>query len=415
MQGNFSYHNPTKLYFGDESLKYLKDELTNYGPVVLLNYGSGSVKRNGIYDQVVTILKEAGKTIVENPGVMSNPTLEKLHEGIKIAREHNVDLILSLGGGSVCDYSKGVAASVFYDSDYWDQFWLKQQNPPVGQKILPVGCILTMAGTGSEMNAGTVITDAEHTFKVGHVFDDRLMPKFSILNPKFTMTVPDNQMKAGIYDIMNHIMEQYFSDFDDNTSDYLAEGLMRSLIVASRIAVKNPQDYEARSNIMWTATWALNTLIGLGKHQDWMVHMIGHSLGAWTHAPHGYCLASVSMAYYHRAMKAVIKQEQSDACIDSAEHEQTRPKVKAALPKFVRFAKNVWNIQGDGMTDEQIAEAGLEALKNWMLEIGLPLTISAIGATLDMIPGITQGTICYPAGYLDLKPDDITELLKESM
>ena len=390
MQGNFSYHNPTKLYFGDESLNYLKDELVNFGPVVLLNYGSGSVKRNGIYDQVVAILKEAGKTIVENPGVMSNPTLEKLREGIRIARENNVDWILALGGGSVCDYSKAVAASVFYEGDYWDKFWLKQQQPDAGQKILPVGCILTMAGTGSEMNAGTVITDAEHTFKVGHVFDDRLMPKFSILNPKFTMTVPLNQMKAGIYDIMNHIMEQYFSDFDDNTSDYLAEGLMRSLITASRIAVKDPQDYEARSNIMWTATWALNTLIGLGKREDWMVHMIGHSVGAWTHSPHGYCLAAVSMVYYHRAMQP-------------------------GLAKFVRFAKNVWDINGGGMTDEQIAEAGLEALKNWMLEIGLPLTISEIGATPEMIPSITQGTICYPAGYMDLKPNDITEILKESL
>jgi alcohol dehydrogenase YqhD (iron-dependent ADH family) len=390
MQGNFSYHNPTKLYFGDESLNYLKDELVNFGPVVLLNYGSGSVKRNGIYDQVVAILKEAGKNIVENPGVMSNPTLEKLREGIRIARENNVDWILALGGGSVCDYSKAVAASVFYEGDYWDKFWLKQQQPDAGQKILPVGCILTMAGTGSEMNAGTVITDAEHTFKVGHVFDDRLMPKFSILNPKFTMTVPLNQMKAGIYDIMNHIMEQYFSDFDDNTSDYLAEGLMRSLITASRIAVMNPQDYEARSNIMWTATWALNTLIGMGKREDWMVHMIGHSVGAWTHSPHGYCLAAVSMAYYHRAMQP-------------------------GLAKFVRFAKNVWDINGGGMTDEQIAEAGLEALKNWMLEIGLPLTISEIGATPEMIPSITQGTICYPAGYMDLKPNDIMEILKESL
>ena len=155
MQGNFSYHNPTKLYFGEESLNYLKDELKNYGPVVLLNYGSGSVKRNGIYDQVLAILNEAGKTIVENPGVMSNPTLEKLHEGVKLARENEIDLILSLGGGSVCDYSKGVAAAAAYDGDYWDQFWLKQQDPDKDQKILPVGCILTMAGTGSEMNGGS--------------------------------------------------------------------------------------------------------------------------------------------------------------------------------------------------------------------------------------------------------------------
>lgn len=390
MQGNFSYHNPTRLYFGEDSLNYLKDELKNYGPVVLLNYGSGSVKRNGIYNQVAAILQEAGKTIVENPGVMSNPTLEKLNEGVRIARENDIDLILALGGGSVCDYSKAVSASAFYDGDYWDEFWLKQHNPPVGQRLIPVACILTMAGTGSEMNAGTVITDAEHTFKVGRVFDDRLMPAFSILNPTFTMTVPEDQMKSGIYDIMNHIMEQYFSDADDNTSDYLAEGLMRSLIVASRAAVKNPKDYEARSNIMWTATWALNTLIGCGKSQDWMVHMIGHSVGAWTHAPHGYCLAAVSMAYYRRAMKN-------------------------GMSKFVRFAKNVWDVCADGLTDEQVAEAGLAALKAWMQEIGLPLTISEIGATAEMIPGITGGTICYPAGYLDLKPGDVSEILEESM
>lgn len=390
MQGNFSYYNPTKLYFGDDSLNYLKDELVNYGPTVLLNYGGGSVKRNGIYDRVVAILREAGKTIVENPGIMSNPTLEKLHEGVRIARGNDVDLILALGGGSVCDYSKGVAASAFYGGDYWDQFWLNQQNPPAGQRILPVACILTMAGTGSEMNGGCVITDAGKNLKVGHVFDGRLMPKFSILNPQFTMTVPDNQMKAGIYDIMSHIMEQYFSDFDDNTSDYISEGLMRGLINASRVAVKNPQDYEARSNIMWTATWALNTLIGCGKRQDWMVHMIGHSVGAWTHAPHGYCLAAVSMAYYRRAM---------------------RP----GLARFVRFAKNVWNVSTDGKTDGQVAEAGLAALKNWMMEIGLPLTIGEIGATADMIPGITGGTICYPAGYMDLKPEDVTEILRESL
>ena len=390
MQGNFVYHNPTKLYFGEDSLNALNDELKNYGPVVLLNYGTGSVKRNGIYDQVVAILKQAGKTIIENPGVMSNPTLEKLREGIKLACDNHVDLILALGGGSVCDYSKGVAASAYCNEEPWEKFWLQGKQPDPGQQIIPVGCVLTMAGTGSEMNAGTVITDAENTFKVGHVFDDRLMPKFSILNPSFTMTVPDEQMRAGIYDIMNHIMEQYFSDFDDNTSDYLSEGLMRSLIVASRKAVKDSQDYEARSNIMWTATWALNTLIGCGKREDWMVHMIGHSVGAWTHAPHGYCLAAVSLPYYKRAMKN-------------------------GMPKFARFARNVWGINADGMTDEQAANAGLEALKDWMLEIGLPLTIGELGATADMIPGITKGTIIYPAGYLNLTPDDITEILKESL
>ena len=386
MLGNFSYYNPTKLYFGDESLNFLKDELTNYGPVVLLNYGSGSVKRNGIYDQVVAILKAAGKTIVENPGVMSNPTLDKLREGIKIARDNKVDFILSLGGGSVCDYSKGVAASVYYDGDPWQKFYLNQEDPDKDQKIIPIGCILTMAGTGSEMNGGSVITDADNTFKVGHVFDSRLMPKFAILNPKFTYTVPLEQMKAGIFDIMSHIMEQYFSDEDDNTSDYLSEGLMRSLIVASRAAVKNPEDYEARSNIMWTATWALNTLIGKGKTQDWIVHMIGHSIGAWTHAPHGYALASVSIPYYKFVMSN-------------------------GLAKFVRFAKNVWDVCGKDKTDEQIAAEGLDALKNWMQEIGLPLTPAEVGATEDMVDGIVKGTVLYKAGYGNLTPEDVKQIL----
>ena len=240
------------------------------------------------------------------------------------------------------------------------------------------------------MNAGTVITDAAHTLKVGHVFDERLMPKFSILNPNYTLTVPDNQMKAGIYDIMNHIMEQYFSGDDDNTSDYLSEGLMRGLIVAARKAVKNPKDYEARSNIMWTATWALNTLIGCGKKEDWEVHMIGHSVGAWTHAPHGYTLAAVSMAYYHKILKY-------------------------GLPKFVRFAENVWSVNPEGKSDEQVALAGLDALKAWMKEIGLPLTISELGATPDMLDGIAKGTFLLDAGYHQLTHDELMEILNESM
>lgn len=388
MLGNFKYSNPTKLYFGDDSLKFLSDELKNYGPTVLLTYGGGSIKRNGIYNAVVSILQEAGKTIVELPGVMPNPTVEKLYEGAKLARENNADLILAVGGGSTIDYAKGVSASAWCDEDPWEKYYERQEEPTC--KIIPVASILTMVGTGSEMNGGSVITNHEKKLKVGKVFGDNVMPKFSILNPKFTFTVPRYQMVAGFFDIMCHILEQYLSNHDDNTSDYLAEGLMRSLIHSSRIAIKNPEDYEARSNIMWTATWALNTLIGLGKQQDWMVHMIGHSVGAWTHAPHGYALASVSMAYYRRAMQN-------------------------GLSKFVRFAKNVWNIQSNGMTDEQIAEAGLQALKAWMQEIGLPLTITQLGATEDMIPGITEGTICYPAGYLNLTKSDVTEILKESM
>ncbi len=390
MLGNFSFHNPTRLYFGKESLKFLRDELDKYGATVMLNYGGGSIKRNGIYDQVIAVLKEAGKKVVENPGVMSNPTLEKLLEGIKIAKENDVDLILSVGGGSVCDYSKGVAAAAFYEGDPWETFYLHQQDPAADQKVLPIGCVLTMAGTGSEMNGGSVITDVKNSFKIGHVFDERMMPKFSILNPEYTFSVPENQMKAGIFDIMSHIMEQYFSGDDDNTSDYIAEGLMCGLIKASRVAVKNPQDYEARSNIMWTATWALNTLIGAGKQQDWEVHMIGHSVGAYTHAPHGYALAAVSLPYYTLILND-------------------------GLPKFKRFAENVWKINPEGKTDVQVAQEGLEALKAWMVEIGLPLTISELGGTKEMLEGIAKGSIILDAGYHKLTPEELMQVLNESM
>ena len=259
MLGNFSYCNPTKLYFGEDSLQYLNGELQKYGVKVMLIYGGGSIKKNGIYDQVMSILTANKKTVFEDSGVMPNPTVEKLYEGCKIARDNAVDLILAVGGGSVCDYAKAVSVSAYCEEDPWDKYYLQMDD--VDNKIIPVGCVLTMVGTGSEMNGGAVITNHEQKLKIGHVFGETVFPKFSILNPKFTYTLPQYQMVAGIYDIMNHITEQYFSGEDDNTSDYIMEGLLRSLIHSSRIAVHNPTDYEARSNIIWIATWALNTLV----------------------------------------------------------------------------------------------------------------------------------------------------------
>ena len=259
MLGNFSYSNPTRLYFGDNALAFLAEELQNYGRRVMLTYGGGSIKRNGVYDDVLRILTEAGKEVFEDPGVMSNPTVQKLYEGCRIARENNVDLILAVGGGSTIDYAKAVSVSAWCEEDPWNKYYLRMED--VDNRIIPVGSVLTMVGTGSEMNGGSVITNHEQKLKIGHVFGDNVMPRFSILNPKYTYTVPKYQMVAGIYDIFNHICEQYFSGEDDNTSDYLSEALMKSVIHASRIAVKDPQDYDARSNLMWCATWALNTLI----------------------------------------------------------------------------------------------------------------------------------------------------------
>lgn len=389
MLGNFQYCNPTKLYFGDDSLKFLNTELPKYGENVVLVYGGGSIKKNGIYDEVVEILKANGKNIFEIPGVMPNPTVEKLYEGVEIARKANADLILAVGGGSVCDYSKAVSVSANCDEDPWEKYYIKFDEPTC--EIIPVGCVLTMVGTGSEMNAGSVITNHQQKLKVGHVFaDEKIMPRFSILNPKYTLTLPHYQMVSGIYDIFNHICEQYFSGEDDNTSDYISEALMKSVIHSSRIANKDSQDYEARSNIMWTATWALNTLVAKGKSTDWMVHMLGQAVGAVTDATHGMTLSAVSLPYYKFIMNA-------------------------GLAKFVRFAKNVWDIDPKGKTDKETALAGLDAMEQWMRELGLAMSLSELGATEDMIDDIVNGTFIMEGGYKVLKKDEIREIIKRSM
>ena len=388
MLGNFSYHNPTKLYFGEDSLSNLKTELANYGKNILFVYGGGSIKKSGLYDEIIAILNDCGKNVAEVAGVMPNPTSDKLNEGVAIAREHKTDFILAVGGGSVCDYSKAVSVSIHCDDDPWEKYYIRFEEPTC--KIVPVGCVLTMAGTGSEMNGGSVITNHEAKLKIGHVFSDDVMPKFSILNPRYTMTLPKYQMVAGIYDILNHICEQYFSGEDDNTSDYISEGLMKSLIHASRIAVNDPQDYEARSNIMWTATWALNTLVSRGKSEDWMVHMLGQAVGAYTDATHGMTLAAVSLPYYRYIMPYGLK-------------------------KFARFATKVWGISRDGKTDEQLANEGLSAMESWMKEIGLVMNLKDLGATEDMIEGIADATIILNGGYKVLDRDEVVQILKASM
>ena len=388
MLGNFSYSNPTKLYFGEDSLNYLNEELPKYGKNVQLAYGGGSIKKNGIYDKVMEILKANGKNVFEDGGVMPNPTVEKLYEGVKIAREHKADLILAVGGGSVCDYAKAVSISVHCEEDPWEKYYLRMEN--VDNEIIPVGCVLTMVGTGSEMNGGSVITNHETKLKIGHVFGENVFPKFSILNPTFTFTLPKYQMTAGFFDIMSHILEQYFSGEDDSTSDYIMEGLLKSLIHSSRTAIKNPADYEARSNIMWIATWALNTFVATGKTTDWEVHMIGQSIGAYTNATHGMTLSAVSLPYY-------------------------RFLLPYGLQKFKRYAVNVWDVNPDGKTDEETAEEGLSCMESYMKELGLVMNIRELGVTEEMLPGIADGTFVMEGGYKVLTHDDIITILKKSM
>ena len=388
MLGNFTYCNPTKLYFGKNALEGLKEELPKYGKNVLLVYGGGSIKKNGIYDKVVAVLKDCGKQIFEDAGVMPNPTTDKLAEGVARAREAKADLILAVCGGSVCDYAKAVSVSVNCDEDPWDKYFIRFEEPTC--KIVPVGCVLTMVGTGSEMNGGSVITNHEQKLKIGHVFGEEVFPKFSVLDPEYTYTLPKYQMVSGIYDIMSHILEQYFSGTDDNTSDYVMEGLLRSLIHSALVAADDPNNYEARSNIMWTATWALNTFVAKGKDTDWEVHMLGQAVGAHTDATHGMTLAAVSMPYYRLILPY-------------------------GLAKFARYAVAVWGVDPAGKSQEAVASEGLTTMEAWMKSIGLVMNITDLGATPEMVDGLVESTLVMQGGYKVLTKEDIRNIFVQSL
>lgn len=381
---DFEFHNPTKIYFGKTALNNLSAELKNYGENVLFIYGKNAIKKIGLYDKVIEILKASNKNIFELAGIKPNPAYTQLLEGAKLVRENNIDLILAVGGGSTIDCAKGISVSAYCEEDPWQKYWIDGEE--VTNKIVPVGSILTMAGTASEMNGGSVITNEEKMLKNGRVYGPNVYPKFSILNPEYTFSVSEYQMASGIFDTMSHLMEQYFSGTDDNTTDYLIEGIMKSLIHSAKIAMNNPKDYEARSNIMWCATLGLNYITGLSKAQDWEVHMIEHQIGAYTDCTHGAGLAVVSIPYYKYI---------SNYGID----------------KFIRFAKNVWEIDTDSMSKEAAAEAGIEKLADFIKELKLPLTLRELGTTEEMIPLIANSTV-LGGGYKQMNAEDILNVLK---
>ena len=388
MLGNFSFSLPTKLYFGDQALSNLPGELERFGSKVLLVYGGGSVRKTGVYDEIVTLLKQAGKEVAELSGVMPNPTVDKLYEGCRAAREQGTDFILAVGGGSTIDCAKGISACAHCQEDPWEKYYLRGE--PVDNPVIPVGAVLTMTGTGSEMNGCSVITHPEQKVKLGCLFGEKVAPKFAILNPNYTLTLPKKQMVAGCFDIMSHILEQYLSGTDDNTTDYIAEGMMRSLIHSSRAAVQDPQDYEARSNIMWTATMALNSLLAMGKETDWQAHSIGEAIGAYTDATHGMTLSAITLPYF-------------------------RFLLPCGLARFRRFAVNVWQVPEAGRTDEEIAAAGLEAMEAWMRELGVAMNAREVGVTEELVEGIAQAAFLPGSGYRPLTREDVAAILRESL
>lgn len=384
MKYDFIYHNPTKVYFGKDAIQYLPKELAQYGENILLLYGKNAIKSIGLYDEVVKILQSCGKTVIELSGIKSNPSYTQMLEGARLVKENEVGLILAVGGGSVIDCAKAISVSAYAEGDPWQRYWVNGE--PVNHKIVPVGTILTMAGTGSEMNGGAVLTNEEVMVKKGRVYPAEVYPKFSIMNPEYTYSVPKNQMVSGVFDIMSHLMEQYFSGDDDNTTDYMIEGVMLSLIKSAKIALVNPNDYEARSNIMWCATVGLNTITGVSKTQDWKVHHIEHQIGAYTDCPHGIGLAVVSIPYY----KFIYRD---------------------GLDKFVRFAEIIWDVDATGKTKDEIALEGIDALQQFIVELGIPTTLQELGVTEEMLPKIAY-SVAPGGGYKQLTQDDIYEILR---
>ena len=384
MKYDFTFYNPTRIHFGKNAMKHLPEELANFGDSVLLLYGKNAIKKIGLYDEVIKILNACGKKVTELGGIKPNPSYSQVLEGARLVRENKVDLILAVGGGSVVDCAKAISVSAYTEGDPWQKYWIEFQ--PLDSEIVPVASILTMVGTGSEMNGGSVITNEDVTIKEGRVFPPEVNPKFSILNPEYTYSVPKIQMVSGIFDIMSHLCEQYFSGDDDNTTDYLIEAVMKSLINSARIAIQNPEDYEARSNIMLCATVALNRITGLSKTQDWEVHGIEHQLGAYTDCPHGLGLSVISMPYYRHIYKY-------------------------GLHQFVRFAKNVWDVNGEGKSDDEIALEGIAALENFSKEIGIPSTLRELGTTEDMLEKIAY-SVEEGGGYKKMTHEDILAVLK---
>lgn len=378
---SFTYYNPTKIVFGKDCVQEsLVAELSNYGTRVLLTYGGGSIKKNGIYHTVKEALEQAGKEVFELSGIMSNPRTTKVREGIALCKEHNIDFILAVGGGSVIDCTKFIAGGAKLPDtvDFWQTFFLDHQ--PVTE-ALPFGVVLTMAATGSEMNNGGVITDWETQKKLS-AYGPVLFPQFSMLDPTYTYTLPKEQVAYGIVDMLSHLLEQYVSTpDDDNVTDSAIEGIFKNIVRNGRKSMENLEDYEARSNIMWGATLALNRSLGLGKDQDWMTHALEHALSAFYDIPHGAGLAIMHPAY----LRWILPN---------------------ATARLMRFAKEVWDIEQGTMSDADYALAGIEALEAYFKEIGAPSRLEEVGIPQESLPHIANSCVRYPTAYSNLTAED---------
>lgn len=385
---SFVFENSTKVYFGRGCVReHLAEALKPFGQKVMLAYGGGSIKKNGVYEEVVSELQKAGKTIVEFPGIMPNPVYSKVLEGKKCVQENEVDFILGVGGGSVMDCCKAISMSAATEKDVWDEYWAKEGV--VDFTPVPMGVIVTVPGTGSEVNGDAVITNEEQKIKTGRDYR-RCNARFAMMDPEYTYSVSAQQTAAGGFDMLSHVMETYFSAPDeDNLSDAISEALMRSMIKNIPAAIANPQDYEARSNLLWASSMAEIRIIKLGKKCDFECHQIEHQMGAYTDCSHGMGLAVIHPTYYRHIYQN-------------------------GLSKFVQFAKNVWGISEEGKTEEELALAGIDALEMFIGSIGLPHTLTGLGfEDKALLKTIADSCVINTGGYRALTKEEILNILEE--
>lgn len=387
---NFKYNIPTQVFFGKGQIEVLPKEIKKYGSRVLLAYGGGSIKKIGLYDEVVKLLEENNIPYFELSGIEPNPRVESVVEGVRICRENNIDFILAVGGGSTIDCSKVIAAAYHYHGDPWDLVIGKAKI----EKVLPIGTILTLAATGSEMDAGAVITNLKtnQKYSVGH---PDMFPKFSILDPTYTYSVSKYQTASGVADIMSHTFEEYFSNVKGAyLQDRLAEAILKTCIKYGRIAIDEPDNYEARANLMWASSLAINNLLAYGKDTEWSVHPLQHELSAYYDITHGVGLAILTPHW----MEHVLDDKN--------------------LYKFVEYGVNVWDIDPN-LEDRKIAELAIEKTRDFFKSLDLPMTLREVGIGEEKLETMAKAVIDYSEGKVgNFKPlyyDDVLSIYRKSL
>lgn len=382
---NFNYYAPTRIYFGEGEIRNLSKELRKYGEHVLMVYGGGSIKKNGIYDAVMEEISDEF-AVTEHGGVKPNPRIAHVREGVTLARENDIDVILAVGGGSTIDTSKAIAAAAKSNADAWDIVSGKARI----REALPIVVVLTINATGSEMNANSVISNEETKEKIGFA-SETVIPRASILDPSYLYTLPAIQTAAGSADTLSHVYENYFQRDENPVADALAEGIMRTVMENTPVAIREPENYDARANLMWASTMALNRMTSVGKTGSWSCHAMEHELSAYYDITHGVGLAILTPHWMRRVL--------SDD----------------TLAKFVQYGKNVFGLTGD---DREIAERAIEKTSEFFRSTDIPMHLKEVGIDETHLAEMAAQAVKhgnFPNAYVPLTEEDIESIYRAAL